>query len=197
MAQNDIFRVALRGLGPQGQVLVNVFHYRQEGDLILDEPGEDFVQAWQDEVQAFFLGCISQACQIDRIEVRGVTNPLYGFDFDYSPPVLGGQSGDACPPQTACLISWRTGLVGRARRGRTYMWPPSESTQAGGAINATQIANLEGFITAAIALPTTLEHTGWQMMIHSETAAGNNPVTQGIVRPIMATQKRRRLGAGT
>lgn len=184
--------------GPQAQAIVNRFHFRQASSLVFDTPGEDLVEAWRANVEAFYLSCFQLSTTVYRYEVRGISDPLYGHDADLSPTVTGGQSGDAVPPQAASIISWRTGVVGRSFRGRTYLPPLSESQQVAGIISATQVSNIEGFFTALQSLATIgVTTAAWDFVLWSPTRAAATLITQAIAQQYIGTQRRRRLGSGS
>lgn len=85
-------------------------------------------QAVANEIaDAFFDGYALDAASrtfgwsLTAIEVRDLrtaTSP--SFDGVIT-PLSGSNSGDAMPPQTAAVISHRTGLRGKSYNGRTYM----------------------------------------------------------------------------
>jgi hypothetical protein len=204
MAVGDIFRVALVGMGAQGQQLVNVLHYRQEDSLIFDEPGEDFVEAWTTAVQTPYLATFAPGCGLYSIEVRGVTDPEYGYDYTVpGSPVGTAGSGDELPPQDAAVITWKTGKVGRANRGRSYMWPAPEASQHRGAWNATYQGYLAAYADAAMLVGSPPVTAGWQLGVLSWYLDGVKratpkftPVTSYVVRDQVFTQRRRRAGSG-
>ena len=97
------------------------------------------------------------------------------------------------------LISWRTGLIGRANRGRTYLPAMLETAQSGGTLTAGAIATVQNFANNAMTLHDVITGliTQFQMVIWHTTLADSPDVTSGLVRNLMATQRRRRVGVGS
>lgn len=196
MAVNDIYRMAVEGIGPNGQELVNVFHYRQEG-LGGDDAGEELINAWQEDVQALFLDCFSASVALVNISVRNLTQPTLGTDRPVSPAEPGSISGDSLPPTSAAVITWLTGLIGRRHRGRTYIWPAGESSQTGGQISGGYDTTLGLFAAAALSIQEGTLGSIYTMVVHSEVDDGaDTPVTIYRVNQFLATQRRRRVGVG-
>jgi hypothetical protein len=205
MAIGDIFKLSVVGEAGQGQELVCNFHYQQEDALILDTPGEDLVQAWREEVEDLWLATFSSAALLDHYEVRGVTDPTYGFDFSIGEPrPVGGIGGEALPAMTSAIVTWRTALIGRSNRGRTYMWQIGESSQSGGRVTNAYIALMDAWASAAQEIDTTLTHAGWNLGVLSRFHNHNkrpepvfNLVTDHRNNSLLGTQRRRRLGVGS
>ena len=198
MAINDIFRFSIIGTGEQEQELVNVLHYQQGGVLVLDEPGPDLVQAFQLAAEAAFSACFGSACAIRQYQVRGVTDPTYGFDLVLTEPVAGGLGGEMWPPQDASLIKWSTGLIGKSFRGRSYVWPATEGHQNSGRISSGLRTNLIAYAEEAVFIGDGLATATWQMGVLSTVHNGVpraepvfTPVVEGIVRDFVFTQRRR------
>jgi len=203
MAIGDIFKLAVVGTGTSGQQLVNTFHFRQEHDLIFDFPGPDLVDAWRETCEELFSACFGSGNSIRGYQVRGVTDPTYGFDSVLVEPVAGGLGGDALPPQDTTVTTWVTGLIGDSYRGRTYSWPFTESHQADGIISSGLRANLIAFAAANILLPITLTHTDWQLGVlsryHNNVKRAEplfTPIVEAVVRDYVFTQRRRHRSRG-
>jgi hypothetical protein len=198
MAEGDIFRFSVVGTGEQEQELVCVFHYQQAEALILDSPGEDLCQAWQLATEDLFSACFGSACAIRQYQVRGVTDPTYGFDLVLTEPVAGGLGGEMWPPQDCSVIKWSTGLIGRSFRGRSYIWPATEGHQTSGRISSGLRANLQAFAASAVSMGEIGTTATWNMGVlsrfHNNTQRAEpvfTPVVEGIVRDFVFTQRRR------
>lgn len=203
MAIGDIFRFSVVGTGADEQELVNVYHYRQEQALVFDTPGEDLVQAWQLAAETAYSGCFGSDCAIRQYQVRGVTDPTYGFDLVLVEPVGGGLGGEMWPPQDTSLIKWSTGLIGKSFRGRTYAWPATEGHQENGRISSGLRANLIAFADTAVLIGENPDTATWQMGVLStyhnkvkRTEPLFTPVINGIVRDFVFTQRRRHVLRG-
>ena len=203
MAIGDIFKFSVVGTGEQEQELVCVFHYRQEEALILDTPGEDLCDAWQLAAEAAFSACFGSGCAIRQYQVRGITDPTYGFDRVLVSPVPGGLGGEGWPPQDTSLIKWSTGLIGRSFRGRSYVWPATEGHQNSGRISSGLRTNLVTFAAEAVLIGDGLATSTWQLGVLSTVHNGVarveplfTPVVEGIVRDFVYTQRRRHSQVG-
>lgn len=197
MAVGSIYRVSLVGIAQFNQELVNVFHYRAEQPTVFDTQAEDLAQAVSEFLVAPHAAARSVGTAATLIEVRGVTNPTEGFDLNIDPNVSGGIAGDALPPQAAAVITWTTGLVGRRFRGRTFMWPAGEGSQAGGVYTEAYLALMDAFADEALLIGSGILTATYQLVVHSVAGGTNTPVTGHISRNTVHTQKRRVLGIGS
>lgn len=196
MAVGDIYKLSAIWQTSGNAVAINSWHFQQEDALVLDTPGEDLVEAFQTEVQASYRQMVSNVYSLVRYEVRGRTDPTYGFDFDVS-GVVGAITGEALPFQTAPLISWRTALIGRANRGRTYLPPTGESQASSGVLIAGFLAGMDAFIQDMLDMnTTTIEHAAWELGIYGGVTPTFKPVVSGLSRTLIATQRRRVPGVG-
>lgn len=195
MAIGDIFRLSVQGLGPNAQQVVNVFHYVQT-DTVGDDAGERLCQAWVEDVLPQFVDVFVDDCLVQRLEARNVTQPQFGFDFDLASPEPGTLTGEVLPAQVAAVISWRTGLVGRSRRGRSYLWPANEASQNLGQWVPTYLSAVAAFGNSAMAIQESVSGADYNLVIWSETLTASFLVSSFIVDEITGTQRRRRPGAG-
>jgi len=104
----------------------------------------------------------------------------------------GGATNTPEPPNVCALITWRTGLAGRAHRGRTYVaFPESGHLNATATQwNATFISKIQtagdAFI-ANIASSTTVD----ALVVYSHKLNTATPVTSCLGRPYFGSQRRR------
>ena len=137
-----------------------------------------------------------------------------------SPPLAGALGlNQALPPQCAMVITMATGLVGRRRRGRSYMFGWGEQDQDNGTWNSTIMgqvsANLTTFFNKYKSGGTS---TSFVLGVWSERLASGcvpgpggkghtqvdtphpeqafTPVTEYRLRPVVYTQRRRTIGVG-
>lgn len=103
-------------------------------------------------------------------------------------PGTGG--GSFAAPQIAALVQKRTGLVGRANRGRCY-WPAfvrESEVDSGGVIDGSSLADYQAI---ADELVTRLAVLGAQMQIFHNDVSDPTPVTSFQVSGQTATVRRR------
>lgn len=197
MAIGNIYKVALVGEAQFGQQLVNTFHYRQTQDTIFDTPAEDLAQAALAELAPAHAAVRTVASALNVIQVRGVTNPLEGFDLPVTPPISGGRAGQALPPQASAVITWTTGLIGRRFRGRTFMWPASEADQDSGVLSSAYVTDLDTFADDILEIGDSITTAVYELMVWSEKFNVATLVTGHISRNILQTQRRRVTGVGS
>lgn len=200
MATGDIFKLAVVWKTvDERATFVNTFHFRQENELAVDEPGKDLVDAFENFALPSYRAMVTSIARIVQYSVYGITDPLYVYE-DSPLPAAGLVSGEALPLQTSPIITWRTGLAGRSRRGRTYLPPTGESQQNGGVLLASFLDLMDDFadnVKVLNALAVNPLYSTWQLGVWSATYQYFNPVNSHISRQTIVTQRRRRAGQGS
>lgn len=196
MATGQIYKLALVGQGPNGQKLVQTFHYRADGGPIADTQSHDLALAWIDGAVGTFLSTFTNQSNLIGIEVRGVTDPTEGYDYSFPTPQAGGRAGESLPPQSSAVITWTTGKVGRRYRGRSFFWPAMEDDQAGGQWESAYITALAAFANDSMLLASSAAHAQYTQVVYSRTFAISTQVSGFVVRNTVYTQRRRVAGAG-
>lgn len=198
MALNDVFRLSVVGSNQGISELVNV-HYYQQISAGAGVTGADLVEAWVAAALPSFLTTFSSACFVSGFEVRNMTQPEFGVDVAVDPIENGERTGQMLPPQNAPVISWRTGLIGRRRRGRSYGWPGSEDDQNAGQMNTAWQTSLALYAAAAIEVANLATY---HKVIYSDQPDLDppllvTPVTNAVIDVILGSQRRRRPGVGS
>lgn len=193
MAVNDIFKFSVVGRFSNGQDWVNVHYYKQTSAFILVPPEQAIIDDWVANVETTFLTALSSNMVLDQYEVRGVFGSAASLDWPVGLPGTGG-AGDFLPPMDAPLVSWRTGLIGRANRGRTYLPGAFESFQANGVLTLAAIAFYQGIADSIKTLydPVTGLVPEFAKVIFHTNDTDSPVVTTALVRNQVATQRRRR-----
>lgn len=101
---------------------------------------------------------------------------------------IQGQGGGDYAPQVATLIHLGTGLRGPARRGRVYLPGCAENAQTAGTITSSLVTSMQ---TAWDAFLTNMATDGYGWGVLSIVNADIALVTDVVVRPRVATQRRR------
>jgi len=197
MAIGDWFRliVRLNDIGDLNTV-INTLAFRQDTGLVLDTEGEDLVGAYRDIIEPAYLPLISSQLYIRKYTVRGITDPLYIYE-SADLTEQGTAVGEGLPPQDSCCVTLRTGVAGRRNRGRSYLAPTSEGGQTGGVLDPAYISAVNAIFSDMLPLGGGLEFAEWQLGVWSEVAAAGRAVLTVTPQPVMATQRRRRLGVGS
>lgn len=182
-----LYRVAAE-YEASGTQLVNVWHVDgpASSEALIGNAFESAVWPRLQNVMGLTVNGV-QVVVTDVDQLTQAVVPLTG---------TGSQSGDLLPLQAAALISWRTGLIGRANRGRSYIPGLTEGAQSGGVIEALTLNNLNVLGNAILVTWTGL-FAGQLVIRHNTTLPSWTTVTAFILRNIMATQRRRRPGVGT
>lgn len=166
--------------------------------------------------------------RVSQLSGTGVTYPqglcrrVGGLVFEgaYTGTIVGALAGDGLPPQSAAVITLKTALAGRSRRGRFYMCGIVEGITADGTFGSGLISQWQTAWNAQLA-----QYSGsgtdptWYMAVWSQTiATGCRPaaqhphapafsqapspgtalqaVTSLTPRAIVYTQRRRTIGVG-
>jgi hypothetical protein len=206
MGVGSLYRLAVIGVGGVGQELVNVMHYRQLTPKVTPLDTQDLAEVWAQNMTDFFAATFAESNGITRLEVRGVTDPTEGYDYSYPALVPGTRvSAQILPPQSAAVITWTTGLVGRRYRGRNYMWYTVEDDQNQGTFSADYRTALDAYASAALVLEGAPDFASFDLCVYSKPnpdldppwGGAITPVTSYIVRNLVYTQRRRRVGVGS
>lgn len=196
MAQNDVFAFTMIQQGPSFlQEIVNVLHYQQT-TATGDDDGTILANAWLTTAGASWQNVVNVGVALTSLRIRNLTQPQFGIDFPVSPPLAGLRPGEAVPATSAAVLSLRTGLVGRSRRGRHYLAPCSEADQSSGQLSGLYIADLTTYANA-IRVVSDLTLSSYNLVVRSEVLLTSFTVTSIVVDQILGTQVRRRPGRGS
>jgi hypothetical protein len=186
----DALQVTVHGTSASSEILENVFGIVFTGTL---------TQAYADAVSDYFATAYTelQGGTADDVSYNSVTvtdlRTVDGpqFESTSSWPIVGTDSGDMLPLQTAGLISWYTARRGRSFRGRTYLGGFCENFSSGAHIDST-------LHTAIAAFADDLLSTSNYLGIISRYESGVlrdpgiiTPITSRVVHDLWATQRRR------
>lgn len=197
MALGDIFRLSIIGTGPQGQQLVNVLHYRHVSGSG-DDSGTELIDDWHAQCSGLFDNLFTAESSLIGYETRNLTQTEFGLNYTIAVPVPGVIVGETLPPQSAGVIGWRTGLIGRRRAGRMYTWPGGEGSQSAGVWGAGYLGSMGNFASSCHSVSGTDE---WQQVIYSRVIGATpeilvTDVTVADINPNVCTQRRRKAGEG-
>lgn len=198
MAINDIYRLSVEGISVAGTELVNVHYYRQVGSPGGDD-GMQLALDWYSTVGAAYMAACSAGVAMVGFKARNLTQPQFGVDYALPAPLNGSITGDSLPPQDTAVIRWTTGLIGKRRRGRTYMWPTGESQQSAGQLIPAHLTLLSVIATV---LPNPAGVGSWQKVIYSPPTPTDattivTDVTGGNADVYIRGQRRRQVGVGS
>jgi len=231
MSTNDVYELATRA-SLFGQEIVTVFHLQANGGFV---PTQAQAQTLADSVKELFRPAQTQQLAYTTWTLRQVWGA--GVTYNTSRPIRvggrvyegahsgtlpgGNNTATPLPASTAVVVKWKTGLVGRRNRGRTYLAGLcSDALQTSGAILASAASAIKGYVDtweavygqggtdvnwdhvlwsfryasgwrAALAHPHHLEYVG---PISSQNEA--NPITSWEVSTVWRSRRRREVGVG-
>jgi hypothetical protein len=229
MAVDDVYKVTISASG-QGSVYQNVLNV-----MMKTEPDPTPVQ-FQGLITAFTNIFINQQSNtityssweatqqwgpnmsIDAPRCRRLNAKQFGANISAK---VGLAAFEALPPQNALVFTWLTGVAGRRKRGRNYVFGLTESDQVQGLFTSTVLTtwntNMTTFLnlyrddtgtdptftlgvwserTASGCVPATAPAKGHVQLDPPHPELAFTPVTGGIVRDVVYSQRRRTRGVG-
>lgn len=159
---------------------------------------DDLLTAFDTWISESVLPAMCAASTINNITVRDLTTEDSYDQFSVI-EADGGAAGDCLPAQTAVVLTKRTSLSGRSRRGRLYMFGvPAVFAEDQRHLTPGALAQYNAVGSSLLALLIT---TDWTPVVVSYVTAGAPRVTP-LVTPISALEcrdtridtQRRRLG---
>lgn len=104
--------------------------------------------------------------------------------------VAGSQAGVALPPETALVVGWYTGMVGKSYRGRSY-WPGLDFDQLenNGTLSAAALTAYTNMFNAYV--DKMADTTPSALVVYSPTIPTSSLVTTAVVRDTPHHQRRR------
>lgn len=178
----------------------NVLHYLQTTDTINTNGAEDLAYAAQEIIVPAMALAVSSSYECREVRVRGITVQTEGFDWSFTALVGGRTLGDTYAKSNGALVSWKTGLIGRDRQGRTYFPASTEGDwDSSGVISPGYRAVVEATADTMITIPQGASHAGYALCISSYFVDGaprpspvHTVVTSRIVRDYTGVQRGRR-----
>lgn len=178
---------------------VNVWHFRQKTANVLPNAMADLVLAWNLQCRNLYLGTFSALYGLQRSSVKQITGGLGVYEETQAGAGTSGPTNTGLPSTVAALISWKSGLAGRSKNGRTYLPPSNEEQLEYGFWTAAYLNGMLAFGNAMIgmALSPSILHAQWEFGVYSPLGGGFTPFTTFINRTVPATIRRRRIGSGS
>lgn len=198
MAIGDIYRVAIEGKMYSNDV-VNVIHYQTAVSVgTVASEVEALGVAMENDFLPDYLDLIVPAYNVERIAVRGVTNPTLGVDV-FPVGAVGLRPGDPEASQVAGLLNLRTGLIGRRYYGKMYLPGIPDADVINGVISPDYSSDATGHLAEwlNISAVTAGGSFGFHLVVYSRTYLSVAEVTTGFVSASPGTQRRRKIGRGS
>lgn len=184
----------------EGSQRVNTFSYAWTGSTTaptvtqLNAMAQNFWTA----VGTLYTTMLCGNVNVQNVETRWL-DPL-------GPPIVGGYTvpqphpgtspGNATPANAAVVLSWRTGLAGRAYRGRTYLPGIGESSQVNSTVNSSYITAATALANALVAFNNGGGIVGVQMVVASFVKQLLNQILFVVIDNAIDSQRKRLIGRG-
>ena len=191
---------------------IHTLHFR----LGVAATEQGLIDAWQAGARAQYRAMFQSTdspCQTYRAAQVCGSLPLRAptEETEVAPNIVGTQgfASDSSPTWLARVVSERTALAGRSRRGRFYIGGLYESQHSGNNLTAGDLALVQAYIDALMAAFVTGVTPGadaYALVVHSPTLAAvpatncqdsSTPVTGMIARSRVGSMKSRKPGSGT
>jgi hypothetical protein len=188
-------QVNVYGHDESNDELLNVFHVRAPDDVT-----EASCIAVAAAVAGWVAGDYKQTYAVnissDRVVVTDVS-VVDSFQAEQAVTVAGELIGAAVPSNVTLAVKKSTGLAGRANRGDWYTWPCSENQLETLDSNLFLESHRDNCVTRLETLRTTLEATGFELVVASR-ATGNTVLVKHFIAVDRAvdSQRRRLRGRG-
>lgn len=201
MAIGDVFKLSIVSTFTGNDQIVNNLHYKQLA-VPTDPPAQALADLFLAEAMPAYLNLLSTRITVQLLEVRQVLGGEGSYDLTVDDN--GNLSSDDIVPLTSApIISWRTGLIGRAHRGRTFLPAIPEGNQDAGNLDTSYKTLMGSFAASARVLDDGTDEI-FQLCIFSTELDGaprvppvGTLVTSWIIRDNMGSQRRRRQGVGS
>jgi len=143
-----------------------------------------------------FKQCLNEFATFLGLSVQKIGALAEEKEFELGDAGAGGTEGDGLPSQCCGLISLRTGLASRSRRGRMYVPFPGESANnPNGLPSDAYKLDMASLRNALVVGRTISDGSGNDCsilpVIYSRVLNSTAVIGSGIVRSTWATQKRR------
>lgn len=191
----DILRVTANQVVNSSDAIQNVFYFQMDaGGEESDTDTRNAIAAHLDAAWLNLESKISPQCVFTNIEFYNVTQDVPMLPRAWPTPPVGTAVGAMLPLQTCPLVTFPT--LTKRSTGKKYLGGFTISAiTVGGQLEAGHIASLglwKDDIMSTILIDDSVGYIG-----HLQKSTGNFVIwDQGFVNPIVATQRRRRIGVG-
>lgn len=177
------------------QEVVNVLHYKYTGASQTGAQLDAFITAWRTAHMAQWLAVHGSGYVLNTIIATDISSLTGATATQFLTTGNVGTGGAACPPNNVAIaVSWRTGLVGRRNRGRTFLGGLSSNQFSGDVVTGGGVSAIGTLATALIAQTFT---GGYDFGVTSLKDVLTKVITGAILETILDSQRRRLPGRGS
>jgi len=197
MAVGDIFQLSV-GQRLYDDLVQNVLYYETTVDPTAGPPEEDLVTAFIADVLPAWEAAVTTQVKFDCLQTQKVSPDPIRNSFDTFLTAVGDVVGFALPARNCALIQkFNPAVTGKGKKGRVYISGIDESEESEGRLRVAQAAllnTLGNLLIDVLVGPNSGEFQ--PVWVTREATApfgitGKVLWTNFLVKPIMASQKRR------
>lgn len=195
MAVNDIYQVNMVGR-LHGQQTINVFHYI-ETTTPAGSAEAALAQGFGAGVASEVKNAASVEWELEKISVQQIRPlpPLLPVE-DASAAGPGAVAGESLPTSVAAVVTKRTGLAGRAYRGRSYFAGVPQSQEVDSQLSSAALLLWQD-VADQMAQPISVAPSGaFDPIVYHRALGTGNVIVSGLARPVLRNQRRRQVGKG-
>jgi len=195
MAVNDVVQVTAFFRDGQSAAQV-VRHYRltavtEDDDLTAMSSLMTFLGThWTNVIEVNSTASAGMVCLTAQKVMTGASRIFSAFFGAANGQVLG----EANAAQLAVLVSLYTASTEAYGRGRMYIPFPAEANSEGGVILNTVADDLLLAVGPMLIDFTDSADNEWSPVVYGRSVEQANRITDYVLRPVLATQRRRRVG---
>jgi len=197
MAVNDVYQLSA-DYKVRGEYCTQVFHYRESVECTDDVPAQSLAEAFAAVIIPEWAALVSSQLEFACLYCRRI-RPTSGIAYTHLITTPGGVASEAIPSSSALVMSVLTNLATRRGRGRSYFGGLPETSQAGGSLESTVLADWQALGT--LLLDPVLGSGGdtgeWVWGVYSRSAVAIQDALTYVVRTNLAQQRGRRQRPGT
>ena len=172
MAANDLYKVVLSHTY-QGVLCQNVLYFRAKVNGL---DAQQLCGSIKPDWQTWITQSTVAQCSFNSVYAQVVSSlQADAFTLPVVPVVNGALTGQGMPPQSACVVTLRTGFYGRSKRGRLYHfgWPVSWLTN--GSLNSQMISTIDTFWAGFFnKYKKNGSNANWEFGVYSKKLGGYN-----------------------
>lgn len=197
-----------------GQIVQNGYWFRTRPEVTASTSpttvGNFLLQRFRDDVLPKIVLYANNQLKFQGIVVTCISPKFASIVEEILETSNGAQPDDSLPSYCAGLLSLRSGFGGRSRAGRSYYAGVSENDSSNSRLNADAFGALHDIGVALLGgfgfgNPTSLSSYGvWSWKLAApppDWEVLNIPfaftdITQAVARPVLVTQRHRKIGIG-
>lgn len=194
MAVNDIYQVNMVGK-VHGQTTINTFHYIETATGAGSAEGT-LATALNSGLVAAVKGAASNEWAFEKLVIQQIRPlpPLLAFE-DPTAAGAGMQFAESLPSSVAVVVTKRTGLAGRANRGRCYFAGVAATHEVDSKLSTVGLG-LWTLVATEMSDNIVSGAFTFDPIVYHRAAGSGTAILSAIARDILRNQRRRQVGKG-